>query len=90
MSVLNSFINMGNKNMSFMMPVEDAGGEKVTNHAKEIFVELFQEIFENNDQQTLFITSHGSGKINVKKDDSFTKQIVGTVTQKPYITSEQI
>ena len=40
---------MGNKNMSFMMPVEDASGEKVNNHAKEIFVELFQEIFENND-----------------------------------------
>ena len=45
----NSFLNMGNQNMSFMMPVEDAGGEKVSQHAKEIFVELFQEIFENND-----------------------------------------
>ena len=38
----NSFINMGNKNMSFMMPVEDVSGEKVNDHAKEIFVELFQ------------------------------------------------
>jgi|TARA_B110000285_G_C14978895_1_gene540344 hypothetical protein len=45
----NSFINKGNKNMSFMMPVEDTTGEKVLDHAKEIFVELFQEIFENND-----------------------------------------
>ena len=52
--------------MSFMMPVEDVSGEKVENHAKEIFVELFQEIFENNDSQILFISSHGSGKINVK------------------------
>ena len=62
----NSFINMSNKNMSFMMPVVDVSGEKVENHAKEIFVELFQEIFENNDSQILFISSHGSGKINVK------------------------
>ena len=45
----NSFISMGNKSMSFMIPVEDPSGEKSKNYAQEIFLELFADTFENND-----------------------------------------